>query len=447
MVVFISTNLYRFGRIYTTMEKKEIFKYIIKEFHETALPGLYERKLQIPDTKKIISLIGSRRVGKTFYFYQLINNLIDNEINPEQILYLNFEDDRVLPISTAELNEIIEAYYELYPEQIKNIVYFFFDEIQNIDGWELFIRRIHDRKNIKIFVTGSSSKLLSREIATSLRGRTLSYYLYPLSFEEFLKFKQISLVKDFEYTSMRFKIKQLFNEYLYTGGFPEIVLESEQLRRPILQNYFEMLIYRDLVERFSIRNITLLKNLVKFLITNISTTFSVNSYFKTIKKDTAVGKDTLLEYISYLEDINLIHLIPFFSYSLKRQQVNPRKVYCVDNGLRNAVSFRFSKDEGRLAENLVFLELKRRDKEPYYWKNKGEVDFIVKNEDNSLIAINVSYGDWIDEREIRALLEFSKEFTPRIGRLILLTKDIEKKEESIEFLPLWKWLINQDQVL
>jgi len=199
--------------------------------------------------------------------------LIDNEINPEQILYLNFEDDRVLPISTAELNGIIEAYYELYPEQIKNMVYFFFDEIQNIDGWELFIRRIHDRKNIKIFVTGSSSKLLSREIATSLRGRTLSYYLYPLSFEEFLKFKQISLVKDFEYASMRFKIKQLFNEYLYTGGFPEIVLESEQLRRPILQNYFEMLIYRDLVERFSIRNITLLKNLVKFLITNISTRF------------------------------------------------------------------------------------------------------------------------------------------------------------------------------
>lgn len=199
--------------------------------------------------------------------------MIDNEINPEQILYLNFEDDRVLPISTAELNGIIEAYYELYPEQIKNMVYFLFDEIQNIDGWELFIRRIHDRKNIKIFVTGSSSKLLSREIATSLRGRTLSYYLYPLSFEEFLKFKQISLVKDFEYTNMRFKIKQLFNEYLYAGGFPEIVLESEQLRRPILQNYFEMLIYRDLVERFSIRNITLLKNLVKFLITNISTRF------------------------------------------------------------------------------------------------------------------------------------------------------------------------------
>ena len=226
-----------------------------------------QRKLQIPDTKKVISIIGSRRVGKTFYFYQLINNLIDNEINPEQILYLNFEDDRVLPISTDELNGIIEAYYELYPEQIKNMLYFFFDEIQNIDGWELFIRRIHDRKNIKIFVTGSSSKLLSREIATSLRGRTLSYYLYPLSFEEFLKFKQISLVEDFEYTSMRFKIKQLFNEYLHIGGFPEIALESEELRQPILQNYFDMLIYRDLVERFSIRNITLLKNLVKFLIT------------------------------------------------------------------------------------------------------------------------------------------------------------------------------------
>ncbi|MCD4766416.1 MAG: ATP-binding protein [Methanosarcinales archaeon] len=424
------------------MTKKEMFKYIIKEFHEARLPELYERKLTIPETQKVISLIGLRRAGKTFYFYQLINNLIEGSINPSQILYINFEDDRILPLNVKELNTILEAYYELYPENIDETLYLFFDEIQNIDNWELFIRRVHDRKNARIFITGSSSKLLSKEIATSLRGRTLSYYLFPLSFEEFLRFRQVTLNKDFEYTDARFRVKKLFSEYLYGGGFPEVVLEAEELRQDILRNYFEMFIYRDLVERFSIRNTSLLKSLVKFLITNIGTTFSVNSFYRTIRKDMPVGKDTLMEYLSYLEDINLVYLVPIFSYSLKKQQVNPRKVYCIDNGLRNAVSFMFSKDEGRLAENLVFLELKRRNKEPYYWKNKGEVDFVIKDRDSSLTAINVSYTDEIDERETKALLEFADEFSSKVKELILLTKDLEKTEGRIKIIPLWKWLIH-----
>ena len=423
------------------MTKKEMFKYIIKEFHEARLPELYERKLTIPETQKVISLIGLRRAGKTFYFYQLINNLIEDSINPSQILYINFEDDRILPLNVKELNTILEAYYELYPENTSETLYLFFDEIQNIDNWELFIRRVHDKKNARIYITGSSSKLLSKEIATSLRGRTLSYYLFPLSFEEFLRFRQVTLNKDFEYTDARFKVKKLFSEYLVGGGFPEVVLEAEELRQDILRNYFEMFIYRDLVERFSIRNTSLLKSLVKFLITNIGTTFSVNSFYRTIKKDMPVGKDTLMEYLSYLEDINLVYLVPIFSYSLKKQQVNPRKVYCIDNGLRNAVSFMFSKDEGRLAENLVFLELKRRRKEPYYWKNKGEVDFVIKDMDSSLTAINVSYTDDIDERETKALLEFADEFSPKVKELILLTKDLEKTEGRIKIIPLWKWLM------
>jgi hypothetical protein len=423
------------------MTKKEMFKYIIKEFHEARLPELYERKLTIPETQKVISLIGLRRAGKTFYFYQLINNLIEDSINPSQILYINFEDDRILPLNVKELNTILEAYYELYPENTSETLYLFFDEIQNIDNWELFIRRVHDKKNARIYITGSSSKLLSKEIATSLRGRTLSYYLFPLSFEEFLRFRQVTLNKDFEYTDARFMVKKLFSEYLVGGGFPEVVLEAEELRQDILRNYFEMFIYRDLVERFSIRNTSLLKMLVKFLITNIGTTFSVNSFYRTIRKDMPVGKDTLVEYLSYLEDINLVYLVPIFSYSLKKQQVNPRKVYCIDNGLRNAVSFMFSKDEGRLAENLVFLELKRRSKEPYYWKNKGEVDFVIKDRDSSLTAINVSYTDDIDERETKALLEFADEFSSKVKELILLTKDLEKTEGRIKIIPLWKWLI------
>jgi len=424
--------------------KKEVFKFLIKEFHETPFIDALERDLELPETKKIISLVGSRRAGKTFYFYQLMKKLTREGKTPKnRVVYINFEDDRLLPLSTTDLNDLLEAYYELYPSNKGKEIYFFFDEIQNIKDWEVFVRRLDDKEKAKIFVTGSSSKLLSKEIATALRGRTLTFQLFPLNFKEFLRFQKIKLEKDFEYSSARFKIKKAFEEYLEFGGFPEVALEEQTvLKQKILNNYFEMFIYRDLVERFSIRNTTLLKNIVKFLITNLSNVFSINAYYRAISKEMAVGKDTILEYVSYLEDINLIYLMPIFGYSVKKQQLNPKKAFCADNGLRNAVAFKFSKDEGRLAENIVFLELKRRQKEIFYWKNKNEVDFVIKNADNSLEAINVSYTDEINEREIKGLQGFKKEFK-KTKKLTLITKDTEKKENGINFIPLWKWLLTE----
>jgi hypothetical protein len=429
------------GLIYTTM-KKDVFKFLLKEFHEDQTMKVIERDLKLPETKKIISLVGSRRSGKTFYFYQLINEAVEAaKTSKDRVVYINFEDDRLLPLEIADLNDLLEAYYELYPSNKGKSIYFFFDEIQNIKNWEVFVRRLNDKERAKVFVTGSSSKLLSKEIATALRGRTLAFKLFPLSFKEFLRFKKIEVEKDFEYSSARFKIKKAFEEYLEFGGFPEVALEKQiTLKHKILNNYFELFIYRDLVERFSIRNTVLLKNLTKFLITNLSTIFSINAYYRSVSKEMAVGKDTILEYVSYLEDINLIYLLPVFSYSVKKQQLNPKKVYCVDNGLRNAVAFKFSKDEGKLAENVVFIELKRKEREIFYWKNKNEVDFIIKNANGSLEAINVSYSNEINEREIKGLKEFKKEFK-KTKRLTLITKDIEKKENGINFIPLWKWLL------
>lgn len=426
------------------MEKKELFKYLIKEFHERNLPEIYPRTLEIPETRKIISLIGARRIGKTSYFFQMIRKL-EASLGRKKILYINFEDERILPLDVKDLNFILDAYYELYPENVDQELYLFFDEVQNIPGWEVFVRRLYDRGNLKIFLTGSSSKMLSKELATSLRGRTLAFYLYPLDFREYLTFRGVEPVRDFEYSKQRFELKKLFEEYLYEGGFPEVVLEAPELRTKILQDYFEMMIYRDLVERYSVRNTTLLKTLTKYLITNIGSPFSVTSYYRAIKQEQEVSKGTLLEYLSHLEDISLVYFLPLFSYSLRAQAINPKKVYCLDNGLRNAVSFTFSKDEGRLAENLVFLELMRREKEVYYWKNGGEVDFVVKEKDNSLTAINVTYSDSIAEREVSALKKFSgeEEFVPRIKELILLTKDTEKTENGITYIPLWKWMLEK----
>ncbi|AKB16963.1 MULTISPECIES: ATP-binding protein [unclassified Methanosarcina] len=426
------------------MEKKELFKYLIKEFHERKLPEIYPRALEIPETRMIVSLIGARRIGKTSYFFQMVGEL-EKKVGRGRILYINFEDERILPLDVKDLNSILEAYYELYPENVDRELYLFFDEVQNVPGWEVYVRRLYDRGDLKLFLTGSSSKMLSKELATSLRGRTLSFYLYPLDFREYLAFRGVEPVRDFEYSKQRFELKKLFEEYLYEGGFPEVVLEAPELRKKILQDYFEMMIYRDLVERFSIRNTTLLKALTKYLVTNIGNPFSVTSYYKAIKQDQEVSKGTILGYLSHLEDISLVYFLPLFSYSLKAQAINPKKVYCLDNGLRNAVSFTFSKDEGRLAENLVFLELMRREKEVYYWKNGGEVDFVVKGDDDSLTVINVTYSDSIAEREVSALKKFSvkEEFASRIKEFILLTKDTDKTENGITYIPLWKWMLEK----
>lgn len=419
------------------MGKKTAFKQIIKEFHEKEFPETYSRELKIADTRKIISLIGSRRSGKTFYFYELIKGIINNA-DVSQVLYINFEDDRIMPLELSDLNYIVEAYFELYPENTDKILYFFFDEIQNITGWEMFVRRLHDTTDTRIFVTGSSSKLLSKEIATSLRGRTIPFYLYPLGLREYLHFKGIDLEKGWEYGTKRYAVKKMFSEYMRWGGFPEIALEDETLRQSILRNYYEMFIYRDLVERFSIRNISLLKGLASYLLTNISNLFSVNSYYKAVKENTQVSKETLAEYVSHLEDIGLIWQVPFFSHSFKSQQVNPRKIYCIDQGLRGAVAFQFSKDTGRLAENITFIELKRRNYDVYYWKGKKEVDFVARSEDGKLQALNISYTNDINPRETEGLHEFSK---INDAELILLTEDVEKEEDGISFVPLWKWLL------
>jgi predicted AAA+ superfamily ATPase len=429
------------------LSKKESFKLLIKEFHTEPLPEVIQRDLEVPlFPKKIITIFGPRRSGKSFYFYTLIKKLIDQKVSKDRILYLNFEDDRILPLNFKELNSLLEAYFELYPENKEREIFLFFDEIQNIKNWEVFVRRIYDKEKVKIFITGSSSKLLSREIATSLRGRTISFALYPLNFKEFLRFREENIDKDFQYTSQRFKIKKLLKEYLEWGGFPEVVLEKDiKLKKKILQDYFNFLVYRDLAERFKIENTLLLKDILKFLFTNFTSFFSVNSYFQFIKQKVPVSRETISDYLSFIQETDYFFLLPQFSYSLKAQKINPKKIICLDNGLRNIISFRFSEDKGKLAENLVGNFLKwqvadLKEKEVFCWRNKREIDFVVK-ENNKLSALNVSFGEKLEEREITSLLEFKKNFK-KTKELILVTKDLEKKEKGIKFIPLEKFLLS-----
>ncbi len=423
------------------MTKKDIFKKILVEFRETPLPWLVKRQEFVLPQKvnKIITLVGPRRVGKTYYFYQLMKKIKDKS----QILYFNFEDERVFPFRKEDFETLLEAYFELFPNQKQTWI--FLDEVQQAESWQLFVRRLYENKRFKIFLTGSSSQLLSREIATQLHGRTLSFFLYPFSFSEFLKAKKIDYqIEQLSYSQQRFPVKHAFEEYLKFGGFPEVVLEPAT-KEPILAEYFSTIYFKDLIERFKIKNNTLLKLLMNFLASNVANQFSLNAFFKWAKTQTKVSKKTLINYQHYLEEIFIFFFVSKFAYSLKEQTVNPKKAYLIDNGLANVVGFHFSEDRGRLLENLVFLELKRRNQEVFYYQTKKECDFLVKKGRRVTEAIQVCQNltDQNRQGELAGLQEAMQEF--KLKRGLLLTEDqkeiIQEKNLKIEILPLYKWLL------
>lgn len=432
--------------------KKEALKRIIAEFHETELPEIVERKIVDVDvsTRKIVSVIGPRRCGKTYYLYHIMKTLIQQGIDRKKLLYINFEDERILPFDVKEFQLLLEAYYELYPENKGEEICLFLDEIQNIKSWEIAVRRVYDKEKARIFITGSSSKLLSKEIATSLRGRTISYELQPFSFSEILSAKGIKTTPDLPYSGKRFLVKKILSEYMEFGGFPEVVLaKNENTKIRILQDCFNIMFFRDLVERYSIRNKNLLKELMKYLVSNTSKHFSISRFYKLAKQNFKVTKRTLLNYTYYLEDIRLIFLLKKFG-TLKEQLVSPRKIYCVDTGFKTASGFYISEDSGRIAENIVFLKLREKQLndpliEIYYWKSeKSEVDFVVKRGKNIESLLQVCWDiESAREREIKGLVDASKFFGVKTGTIV--TEDFEATEKienrKIRFVPLWKWLL------
>ena len=438
------------GILYSYM-KKEMLKRLIVEFHESELPELIERKIIDVDleTKKIVSIIGPRRCGKTYYLFYLMKKLIQQGIDKTRILYVNFEDERILPFSVKDFDLIIEAYFELYPENKEKEIYAFFDEVQNVNGWEVAVRRIYDREKMKIFVTGSSSKLLSKEIATALRGRTITYELQPFSFLEILAARGVEITPHLPYSGKRFYVKKILSDYMKFGGFPEVVLESnENTKIRILQEYLNTIFFRDLVERYSVRNTVLLRELIRFLVSNISKYFSISKFYRLARQNFKVTKRTILNYCSYLEDVRLILFVKKFG-TVKEQIVSPRKIYCIDVGFKSAIGFSTSEDFGRIAENLVFLKLREKQlKDPlvevYYWKKRYEVDFVVRKGRNVEELVQVCWDvEKAKDREVKGLLEASKYFGIKRGTVI--TGEFEGEEVvegiKIEYVPLWKWLL------
>lgn len=435
--------------------EKTIIKRIILESQEKKLPWLIERDLNINlKTKKIIAITGPRRSGKTYFLFQIMKFLLKNGISRNQIIYINFDDPRLLPMDSSGIELIYESYKELYPDFNNRDNFIFFDEIQNVKDWEIGVRRLYDTQNFKIFITGSSSKLLSKDIATQLRGRAINYEILPFSIKEILKYLNINIEEKIIYSEDRFKIMNNVNKYLEFGGFPEIVLENdEETKIRILRDYLETMYLKDLIERYKIKNTTFLKELMRYMTTNISTLVSIYSLYRWFKKSYQVSRKTLLNYINYLEESNIFYLLKKFSFSLKEQNLSQKKIYIVDVGLRKAYGFKFSDDMGRILENAVFIELlQRKIRNPlfeiYYYRDysKNEVDFLIleNRKIRDLIQVTNSIREnRVKEREIRALIKASNELNCQNLKIITLEEEDEIFYENLKILvlPFWRWVI------
>jgi len=431
---------------------KEKLKIILSEFQAAPFPPMLERELPVDlsvvnsPVTKVITIIGPRRAGKTFFLFQLMQRLLTDGLDIRDFVYVNFEDERILPMAATDLHLILDAWHELHDRENKPIL--FFDEIQNITGWENFVRRLVDQGH-NIFVSGSNSKLLSSDIAAALRGRTLTYALFPFSFREFLAIQGIGPEKNLLYGPKRHRAQQLFESYLAIGGYPEVVqLEDDQTRTRILQDYFHAIFYRDLVERYRIKHSELLRQWLGILMMNIASLVSFRKIENDFKsRGMRVSSSTLATFSRYVEDIFFGFFVEMYSDSVRKRQINPKKFYLIDQGLHNFLTLSFSANKGRVLENLVFLELKRRGREIYYYRTKsgGEIDFLIRDDAGArLIQVchNLANIETAN-REKKALLQGMKELGLDNG--LILTSN-EKRDEKTEngtlfIRPVWEWLI------
>lgn len=396
-----------------------------------------DRLEKLAATEQIVAITGPRRSGKSTLMKQFIKKQIESGSDRKLFLYVNFEEPRFADrLSFDFLQQVYDAYIEIVKPE--GVPFVFLDEVHNIPNWERFVRALHEKREAAIFVSGSTSKLLSKEAGTLLTGRWVELKTYPLSFKEFLDFKGLKIKEKLDMLSQKTIIKRFLREYLEFGGFPLVVLKDE--KEEMLQRYFDDIVSRDVAERNNIRSREKLKALAKYYLTNFSSTIS----YRSIAKFIGLSVDSVERFSAYMADAYLLFFVRKFSYSLKEQEVNPRKIYGIDTGLINAVSFKFSQNIGRLYENAVFLALIRRGKEVYYYKNKGECDFVVKEKQKVKQLLQVSYLlKENKERETRGVCEAMDKF--KLSQGLIITDDVEGREvvegKTITYVPLWKWLL------
>ncbi|RLE93037.1 MAG: ATP-binding protein [Thermoprotei archaeon] len=429
------------------MSKEYAIGQIIKEFQEKE-EEIIERELKVPldyTFRKAISIVGPRRAGKTFYLLYLYQKI--RKDSPS--IFFPLDDDRIYPPSLKDLDLLLKVSREILG---KKPVYLFLDEIQEVDSWERFVKRAVEREGILVYITGSSSRLLSKEIASLLRGRTVVYEIFPFTFTEVLKARNLPLGKYFS-SREEAAIKREAEKYLEYGGFPEVILREE--KEKILREYAEVMFYRDIVERYKIRRIDTVKLFFKIVFTSFARYFSINkvaNYMKSL--GLRISKNSLYSYLDYMNDAYIAFPLRRFSYSLRIVEQSIPKIYVVDNGLARVYNVITPEMQGQLLENLVFMELRKRgfieNENIFYYKiNDNEVDFIIVDKGEVKQLIQVTYYLRYDDREqwkreVKTLVKASKEL--KCKKLVIVTWSQEDKiledNREIEVKPLWRWLID-----
>ena len=402
------------------MISKETIKNVIisqREFLDSSEQGTLREKSKEINIEESFALIvtGIRRCGKS----TLLNQLLKKQ---KKVYYLNLEDPRLGGFDFLDFNKVKLIMEEIYG---KGGVYFF-DEIQTIPKWEKFVRYLVDKKE-KVILTGSNASILSRELGTKLTGRHLSIELFPFSFKEFLNLKkQEPSISSFE-------------EYLIKGGFPEYIKKENP---EVLHELLSDIVMKDIAARFGIKNTTILNKIVIYLISNTGKEFSYNSIKKMFEIKSV---KSVIDYISFFENAYLVFTVPRFSYSYKQQQVNPKKVYSIDNGFSSNNSASFSKDYGKMLENLVFLNFRKKYKNIFYFQEKNECDFIIKEKDKITQVIQVCFDLNEDnkDREINGVMEAMDKFNLKDGLILTYNQEDEFKikDKKIKVLPAWRWLV------
>lgn len=418
-------------------------KYVLQDFAERPLPASRPRELSLPtDTGKVIGLAGVRRCGKTFLFFDTMRRLLAQGVDRRRIVYLNFEDDRLQPIQTAELDLVMRSLQELFPETASRPVYLFLDEVQNAPGWERWVRRLCDTQGVSLFVTGSSSRLLTRDLGSALRGRCITFEVFPLSFREFLAFRGIKPAS--HSAKSESQVRGAFEEYLRLGGFPEVVLADPAMRPLILEEYASVMLYRDLIERHSIRNEPLLRALLRHCFRHTASLIGISKLYRDFRSlGLSASKNTLFEYMDLLEDAGLIFLLPKHAASLRMQAHNRKKLHVVDTGLIAAFQAGIDRDLGHHIETVVFLECRRRQKEWHYHANGCEVDLCDAGGTKYLnICWRLADPDTA-RREEAAMALGAEQFPEATGHLLYHEFAPEIISRFPTAQPVWKWLIEQ----
>jgi len=419
------------------MERKDLYYVLFEQQKEMNLESNFiKREL----TKKVLSFLnlklpiiitGVRRSGKSTLLYLIKNEL---KLKDKEFIYINFNDERLTDFSIKDFQKILDFLEE---EDFRDNCIILLDEIQETKDWEKWVDRIKNKH--QIFITGSNSKLLSKEISTILTGRSVNVSLYPFSFQEFLNARNIETNNWKIDLKIQAKLRKYFNEFFSMGGIPKVIVDND--KRLLRENY-ENILYRDIIKRFNKNLEKPIKEISVYLSSNISNEVSLRALSKTIQ---IKNLSTLKSILESFENSFLFFFVNKFDFSVRKQIQNPRKVYCIDNGFITEIGFRLSENKGKILENLVFIELKRNGKEVYYLSEKKECDFVIRNgaKINEAIQVCYEFNNNNRERELGGLLGVLKRFNLKKGLILTYNQEDELNIENkrIFIKPVWKWIL------